>query len=188
MPSDARHPDLSDLRRFGLALARDDRFVPNRDAAEELVERLFRQASMEVVDSGDDSRSSEQDRRSDRIRAFGQFIRLYRRHIRRLVCEQGEPGSEERARQGRGKTPSASLGVAAAVRMLSPELREALLIVALARFSHQDAALALEIPLAALIDRLTLARDRLTLLMRRPLDARGGDPSRRTVPHLRLVK
>jgi len=186
--SDVRHPDLSDLRRFGLALARDDRFVSNRDAAEALVERLFRQASMEVVDFRLESRSSEPDRPSDRVRAFGQFIRLYRRHIRRLACEHGEAGSEGRAQQGRGKPSSASLSVAAAVRMLSLELREALLIVALARFTHQEAALALDIPLTALIDRLTLARDRLALLTRRPVDAGGAHPSGLTVPHLRLVK
>ena len=187
MLTDARHCDLSDLRRFGLALARDDRFVSNRDAAEALVERLFRQASMEVVDFGLESRSSDPDRRSDRVRAFGQFIRLYRRHIRRLACEQGEAGSESRAQHGKGKT-SSSLGVAAAVRMLPLELREAILIVVLARFTHRDAALALDIPLTALIDRLTLARDRLALLTRRPVDAGGAHPSGLTVPHLRLVK
>ena len=187
MPSDARHSDLSDLRRFGLALARDDRFVPNRDAAEALVERLFRQASMELVDFGLESRSTERERQSDRVRAFGQFIRLYRRHIRRLACEQGETGSESRAQHGKGKT-SSSLGVAAAVRMLPLELREAILIVVLARFTHRDAALALDIPLAALIDRLTFARGRLALLTRRPADAAGSGPSRRTFPHLRLVK
>ena len=188
MPIDVRHLDFSDLRRFGLAVARDDRFVPNRDAAEALVERLFRQASMEVVDFGVELRSSGQDRRSDHVRAFGQFIRLYRRHIRRLVYEQGEAGSERRAQEGRGKTSAASIGVAAAVRMLPLELREALLIVALARFTHQDAALALDIPLAALIDRLTLARERLALLTRRPVVAGGGDVSGRNGPHLRLVK
>ena len=188
MLTDARHCDLSDLRRFGLALARDDRFVSNRDAAEALVERLFRQASMEVVDFGLESRSTERERQSDRVRAFGQFIRLYRRHIRRLACEQGEAGSESRAQHGKGKTSSSSLGVAAAVRMLPLELREAILIVVLARFTHRDAALALDIPLAALIDRLTFARGRLALLTRRPADAAGSGPSRRTFPHLRLVK
>ena len=183
MPKDARHPNLCDLRRFGLALARDDRFVPDRDATEALVERLIRQASMEIVGFGE--MPGEQVRSGDRVRAFGQFIRLHRRHIRRLACEQGEAGSEAR---GQGRASSASMGVVAAVRMLPLELREALLIVALARFTHQDAALTLDIPLAALIDRLTLARERLAALTRKTAQAGAPDPAKRTVPHLRLVK
>src|SRR6516225_2129255 len=36
--------DLSDLRRFGVALARDDRFVLDHASAAALVDRLFKQA------------------------------------------------------------------------------------------------------------------------------------------------
>ena len=54
--------------------------------------------------------------------------------------------------------------MAAAVRMLPLELREALLIVVLARFTHQEAASALDISLATLIARLTKARERVAAL------------------------
>ena len=78
------------------------------------------------------------------------------------------------------------VNVAAALRMLPLELREALLIVVLARFTHKDAALALDIPLAGLINRLTLARDRLAALTR--ADTETVDTSARVVLHLRIVK
>jgi DNA-directed RNA polymerase specialized sigma24 family protein len=185
---DDRRLDLCDLRRFGLALTRDDRFVAARSAAEALVERLFRQASMEIVDFGARSRSNRQGAESERTRAFGQFIRLYRRHLRRLACEESETGWEESAPPARGGAPAAGVGVAAAVRMLPLELREALLIVVLARFSYQDAALALDIPLACLMDRLTLARDRLASLTRGPAEAGTAAASSRIVSHLRVVK
>jgi DNA-directed RNA polymerase specialized sigma24 family protein len=63
------------------------------------------------------------------------------------------------------------------------ELREALLIVVLAGFTHHEAASALDVSLATLIARLTKARDRVAALTR-PLPT--GAP--RTVPHLRVVK
>jgi DNA-directed RNA polymerase specialized sigma24 family protein len=75
--------------------------------------------------------------------------------------------------------------MAAAVRMLPLELREALLIVVLPRFTHQEAASALDISLATLIARLTKARERVATLIRTPLAA-GAEP--RAVPHLRVVK
>ena len=75
--------------------------------------------------------------------------------------------------------------MATAVRMLPLELREALLIVVLARFTHQEAASALDISLATLIARLTKARERVAALTRAPLAAVAGS---RAVPHLRVVK
>jgi len=75
--------------------------------------------------------------------------------------------------------------MAAAVRMLPLELREALLIVVLARLTHQEAASALDISLAALVTRLTKARERVAALTRAPLAAEAAP---RTVPHLRVVK
>ncbi len=54
--------------------------------------------------------------------------------------------------------------MAAAVRGLPLELREALLIVVLARFTHREAASALDISLASLIARLTKARERVAAL------------------------
>ena len=43
---------LSELRLFGVALARDDRFVVDHASAATLVDRLFRQASLEAVGEG----------------------------------------------------------------------------------------------------------------------------------------
>jgi DNA-directed RNA polymerase specialized sigma24 family protein len=63
------------------------------------------------------------------------------------------------------------------------ELREPLLIVVLAGFTHQEAASALDISLSALIARLTKARERVVVLSR-PLPAAAP----RTAPHLRVVK
>ena len=51
----------------------------------------------------------------------------------------------------RGRAPADGVGMAAAVRTLPLELREALLIVVLAGFTHQEAASALDISLATLI-------------------------------------
>ena len=88
----------------------------------------------------------------------------------------------------RGKRPrnarSGEIGMAAAVRMLPLELREPLLIVVLAGFTHQEAASALDISLATLIARLTKARERVAALTRAP--SRRPRPGRR--PHLRVVK
>ena len=60
-----------------------------------------------------------------------------------------------------GKAHAGEIGVAAAVRVLPLELRESLLIVVLAGFTHQEAASALDISLATLIARLTKARERV---------------------------
>jgi predicted DNA-binding protein (UPF0251 family) len=177
--------DLSDLRRFGLALTRDNRFVLDHAAAAALVERLFRQASMEAVDGGLRFDASRPTREDGRVRAFGQFVRLYRRHVRRLALDDHESGWDENAENDRGKAPAGGAGVAAAVRMLPPELREALLIVVLAGFTHQEAASALDISLATLIARLTKARDRIAALTRTPLVAGA---TAETVQHLRVVK
>ena len=74
--------------------------------------------------------------------------------------------------------------MAAAVRALSLELREPLLIIVLAGFTHREAASALDIPLATLIARLTKGRERVAALTVAPLSALPG----RAAPHLRVVK
>jgi RNA polymerase sigma-70 factor, ECF subfamily len=176
--------DLSDLRRFGVALARDDRFVLDQSSAATLVDRLFRQASLEAVGASV-RRDTGQGREDARVRAFRQFVRLHRRHVRRLTLGDGEPGWEENAESARAKAPAGGIGVAAAVRMLPLELREALLIVVLAGFTHREAASALDISLATLIARLTKARERVAALTHSPAAA-GARPT--AVPHLRVVK
>jgi hypothetical protein len=176
--------DFSDLRRFGMALARDDRFVIDQAAAAALVDRLFRLASLEAVGSvqGYADRAAGHDAR---VRAFGQFVRLHRRHVRRLAIDEGESGWDENGESARDKASAGGIGIAAAVHALPLELREALLIVVLAGFTHQEAASALDISLATLIARLTKARERVAALNRAPVAADAGP---KAVPHLRVVK
>jgi len=180
--------DILDLRRFGLALTRDDRFVLDHAAAAALVERLFRQASIEAVDTEAPSEASRRLREDARVRAFGQFVRLYRRHVRRLAFDDSETAREENAENARGRAPAGGVGIAAAVRTLPLELREALLIVVLGNFTHQEAASALDISLAVLIGRLTKARERLAALIRSPIVAETAGAAAGAVPHLRVVK
>jgi RNA polymerase sigma-70 factor (ECF subfamily) len=173
----------SDLRQFGVALTRDDRLVLDQASAAALVDRLFRQASLEAVGAGFRYDSDGAARGEARVRAFGQFVRLHRRHVRRLALEDGEPAWDEHAESARGKPRTSEIGMAAAVRALPLELREALLIVVLASFTHKEAASALDISLATLIARLTKARERVAVLTR-PLPAVAP----RAAPHLRVVK
>jgi predicted DNA-binding protein (UPF0251 family) len=183
-PLSDRLTDLSDLRRFGVALARDDRFVADQASAVALVDRLFRQASLEAV-GADVREDADQTPRDDaRVRAFGQFVRLHRRHVRRLALEDGEPAWDENTDSVHRNPRTGEIGVAAAVRSLPLELREPLLIVVLAGFTHQEAASALDISLATLIARLTKARERVVALTRSPLRAAPA----KAAPHLRVVK
>jgi hypothetical protein len=175
--------DLSDLRQFGVALTRDDRLVPDQASAAALVDRLFRQASLEAVGAGVRYDADRVTRDDARVRAFRQFVQLHRRHVRRLALDDGEPAWDENAESDHRKTRTREIGTAAAVRALPLELREALLIVVLAGFTHQEAASALDISLATLITRLTKARERVAALTR-PLPAAAP----RTAPHLRVVK
>ena len=85
--------DAGVMRRFGLALARDDRFVADDAAAAALVDALFRQASLTLIDDG------AGEPRSARVGAFAQFIRLYRRHVRAMAAEDAEGGWGERDRK-----------------------------------------------------------------------------------------
>jgi Sigma-70, region 4 len=183
-PLSDRPGDLSDLRQFGVALTRDDRLVPDQASAAALVDRLFRQAALEAI--GPDVRD-DKDRatRGDaRVRAFGQFVRLHRRHVRRLALDDGEFGWDENGESANGKASASEIGMAAAVRALPLELREPLLIVVLAGFTHREAASALDISLATLIARLTKARERITALIR----PHAATAPRVAAPHLRVVK
>jgi DNA-directed RNA polymerase specialized sigma24 family protein len=175
--------DLSDLRQFGVALTRDDRLILDHASAVALVDRLFRQASLEAVGAGVRYEADRAARDNARVRAFGQFVRLHRRHVRRLALDDGEPAWDENAESAHSKTRASEIGMAAAVRALPLELREPLLIVVLAGFTHQEAASALDISLATLIARLTKARERVAALTR-TLPAAAP----RTAPHLRVVK
>jgi predicted DNA-binding protein (UPF0251 family) len=176
--------DQSDLRQFGVALTRDDRLVLDQASAAALVDRLFRQASLEAVGADLRNNSDKAAARDDaRVRAFGQFVRLHRRYVRRLASDDGDLAWDEHPESPRSKPRTSEIGMAAAVRALPLELREALLIVVLANFTHKEAASALDISLATLIARLTKARERVAALTR-PLSS--AQP--RTAPHLRVVK
>jgi hypothetical protein len=180
--------DLSDLRRFGLALTRDDRFVLDHAAATALVERLFRQASFEAVGAAVSNDSRGHAREDGRVRAFGQFVRLYRRHVRRLAFDEGEAGWDESVESVRGRAAADGIGMAAAVRELPLDLRETLLMVVMASLTHREAASALDISLATLIARLTKARERISALTRTPTAAETAGAAAPSVPHLRVVK
>jgi predicted DNA-binding protein (UPF0251 family) len=175
--------DQSDLRQFGVALTRDDRLVLDQASAAALVDRLFRQASLEAVGASVRYDADGAARGEARVRAFGQFVRLHRRHVRRLALDDGESAWDEHAESARGKPRTSEIGMAAAVRALPLELREALLIVVLGSLTHKEAASALDISLATLIARLTKARERVAALTR-PLPAAAPRPA----PHLRVVK
>lgn len=76
--------------------------------------------------------------------------------------------------------------VVSGMRVLPLELREALLLVSLARFSHAEAAAALDIPLNRLIERLERARCRLAAHMGVDVDSGAGAWNGAT--HLRIIK
>lgn len=143
---------------------------------------------MEAVDISGGPVAKRPAREDLRVRAFGQFIRLYRRHIRRLTCGDPESGWDDACDNARGRSATGDSTMVAAVRMLPLELREALLIVVLAGFTHEEAAAALDIPFAALITRLTKARERIAALTRAPTVVEAASPANRQVPHLRIVK
>ena len=153
-------------------------------AAVALVDRLFRQASLEAVDAGVREDADRAPRDDARVRAFGQFVRLHRRHVRRLALDDGEAAWDENADGAHRNARMGEAGMAAAVRALPLEFREPLLIIVLGGFTHQEAAAALDISLATLITRLTKARERVAALTRPPLQA----PTARAAPHLRVVK
>jgi len=168
--------DAGGLRRFGLALVRDDRFVCDDLCAAALVDQLFRQASLTLAP---DRRA---DARPTRARVFAQFVRLYRRHVRRLDAEEGDGGWAE------GPAPSrcANGAAAAAVRALPLDLRETLLLVVLAGLTHAEAAEALDIPLAVAVGRLARARARVAAFMATgSARAPAGWPR---AAHMRIVK
>jgi DNA-directed RNA polymerase specialized sigma24 family protein len=162
------------LRRFGMALARDNQWAFDESSAAALVDTL--------INSTLSARRDDAPRGlSGRSRLLSLFVRLYRRHVRLRHVQDGgeEPGGERSLAE-----PSAIMESATerAIRAMPFELREALLLVALERLSHVEAAAALEISLAALLERLERAR---TILAQRPLES---TPARSRAPHLRLLK
>jgi hypothetical protein len=163
--------DANGLRRFGLALVRDERFVQDDSAAGRLVDKLIRQSCVAPIAQGAGARAS------GRAGAYARFVQLYRRHVRRMALEEDAAWSESAPRG-----PSLVSGV----RALPLDLREALLMVSLARFTHAEAAQALDVPLSRLVERLERARCRLASYMGVDIDAMT--PGWSGAAHLRVIK
>ena len=113
-----------------------------------------------------------------RTAAFTQFLKLMRRRLRPLLEDpEGEAFPELRRR--------AATEVSFAIRSMPWELREAFLLVTLAGFGHSEAAIALDMPVNALVDRLLRARD---FIERETQPAAPGPNRAPGVAHLRVVK
>lgn len=165
------------LRRFGAALARDDKVARDDRAAAALVEPLIRQTILEFRNSADFPLDADEQRE----RVLACFIQRYRRHVR-LICANDEEG--EWSLSAPGSPPG---NVRTAIHRLPLELRESLLLVVLEGFSHARAAATLEIGLAQLMDRLCAARRALSGALPAAQDAVNALRWRKT-PHLRLIK
>ena len=185
-PKNELADDLDALRRFGRAVARDNWLICDDRSAQALVEKLSRQA---VLAARNDKRTAPG---ATRVKLFSLFVRFYRRHARIAMIDEsaGEavPHGHSRAADAR----EAGSTLEQAVRSLPLELRESLLLVILERFSHVEAAQALDISLATLIDRLMRGRAILAAALSEPAavspDRALGPPPRRGAPYLRLVK
>ena len=165
------------LRRFGAALARDDKAARDDRSAAALVEPLIRQTLLEFRNAANVSL----DPAAQRERLLACFIQRYRRHVRLLYASDDEG---EWTTPAPCPTPGA---VRAAIHRLPLELRETLLLVVLEGFSHARAAATLEIGLAQLTERLSAARRALSGAL--PSAQNGVNSLRwRKAPHLRLIK
>ncbi len=170
--------DSGSLRRFGLALTRDDRFVLDDATAARLVEKLLRQTCVAPIEEAPVSRLR------GRARAFARFVELYRRHVRRMALEDVEGSWVEPAPVGE-RGPAVTMR---GVRGLPLELRETLLLVVLGGFSHREAAEALDIPLSRFYERLERARERLAEHLGAAAVEADHSSSWRGAPHLRVIK
>lgn len=168
-------PDREEtLRRFGLALARDDFSRSDEVGAAGLVDKLSRQARLAILPRAQDAAS--------RVELFGQFIRLYRRHLRKGFAE------DDWALPVFAASSRPEVLVQRSVSRLPFELREALLLVVLAQFTHLEAARALEIPLTTLFERIGRAREMLAQDMPLAASGRLRTVRAKSPPHLRVVK
>jgi RNA polymerase sigma-70 factor (ECF subfamily) len=167
--------DVGALRRFGRALARDDRYVLDESQTTRLVDKLIRQTQMVAVGQGPISRKCRC------IALYGRFVHLHRRHVRRLALDDPDAGWADPAPLRSGQP------VVQGMRGLPLDQREALLLVVLAGFTHREAAEALDIPLSLLVERLGRARERLALASG---DADEFEPAAPTsgAPYLKVIK
>jgi DNA-directed RNA polymerase specialized sigma24 family protein len=159
------------LERFAIALTSEARLGRDSTATGFLLHSLVNRAIL-AAQSGDGPSNL-----SRRARLLALFIRLHRRHVRMQSIE--DDGVDViLSREG---SPIERL-----ISAMPLEQREALLLVVLERLSHAEAAAVLEIPFAALIERLTRAR---AALSRSPSTSVTALATRRGgAPHLRLIK
>jgi RNA polymerase sigma-70 factor (ECF subfamily) len=170
------------LGRFGLAVARDSWLVRDERLARALVASLCNRALLAA-------RNGEGPSNGDmRLRLFSLFIRFYRRHVRMAALEDSAGEGASCGPSGGAEAGDGDSAVARAVRNLPLELRESLLLVVLEGFSHVEAAQALDVPLATLIDRLARGRAMLAAGLSERSAASPHHSQRRGAPNLRLVK
>jgi DNA-directed RNA polymerase specialized sigma24 family protein len=176
-PGDAWGDHEKALRRFAAALARDDVAVRDDRAAATLAEPLLRQSLLALRNADLPWRDAE----DQRAQLFKHFVRRYHRHIRKIDDDEDE------ANWVLASAASRTTDIRSAVHRLPLELREALLLVVVERFSHVKAAETLDIPLTRLMERLGAARRALGGSLHH-VAAPAESAPRRNAPHLRLIK
>jgi RNA polymerase sigma-70 factor, ECF subfamily len=159
------------LERFAMALTSEYRLSRDPTSTGFLVNSLVNRAIL-AAQSGEGPRGLDR-----RARLLAVFIRLHRRHVRMQSLEEDgvDPGFSRENSQ-----------IERLISAMPLEQREALLLVVLERFSHAEAAAVLEIPLAALIERL--ARARAALSRTASMSSSASARRRGGAPHLRLIK
>ncbi|MGO8833143.1 MAG: hypothetical protein ACLQE9_10060 [Roseiarcus sp.] len=181
-PRSGAADSMRSLRRFGLAVAGAGRFIGEDRPTRALVESLCNRALLAA-------RNDDGPRNRDmRLRLFALFIRFYRRHMRMAAFEDGAGEAASYGANGGADSRGGGSAAARAVRNLPLELRESLLLVVLEGFAHVEAAEALDIPLATLIDRLAGARAMLAAGLSERAATSPAPSQRRGAPILRLVK
>jgi RNA polymerase sigma-70 factor (ECF subfamily) len=170
------------LRRFGLAVVRDNWLVCDERTARRLVESLCNRALLAARNGEGPSE------RDGRVRLFSLFIRFHRHHARMAALEDRAGETISYGPSGVAEAGGSGPAVARAMRSLPLELRESLLLVTLEGFSHVEAAEALDISLAALIDRLARGRAMLAAGLSERAAASPEPSLRGGGPNLRLVK
>ncbi len=178
---DAIMPFVPGLRRFARALVNDS--LDNTRTADELVQKTIARALKD-----------ERLKRGGNIRTllYATLTALNRARLRQGEMAKAEYAAGASSSSSRGASfPEASghSRIERAVAMLSPDLREVLLLVSLERMTYDEVAEIIEVPLVTMLARLTRARDELRIhfngaTARQPRPA----PNARAVPHLRLVK
>ena len=165
-----------------MAVVRDNWLVCDERTARRLVDSLGNRALL-AARNGEGRSAGE-----GRVRLFSLFIRFYRHHARMAALEERAGETISYGPVGVAEAGGGGPAVARAMRSLPLELRESLLLVILEGFSHVEAAEALDIPLAALIDRLARGRAMLAADLTERAAASPEPALRRGGPNLRLVK